>query len=101
MRDRAPYGLTPAAENDLTEIWRYGARTWSALQADRYLDALITAFELVADQPGICRLRAEFSPPVHIFPTGSHLVIYQADEGGVTILRILHNRRDLLAALDN
>ncbi|SEW36082.1 toxin ParE1/3/4 [Aliiroseovarius sediminilitoris] len=101
MPTRATYRLTPAAENDLADIWRYGTRTWSADQADRYLDTLITGFELIADQPEISRLRVEFTPPVRIFPTGAHLVVYQVGADGVTILRVLHNRRDLLAALDS
>ena len=101
MPARATYRLTPAAESDLTDIWRYGAQTWSADQADRYLDTLITGFELITDQPEMSRLRTEFSPPLRIFPTGSHLVVYTADNQGVTVLRVLHNRRDLLAALDS
>lgn len=101
MPTRAVYRLTPAAQNDLAEIWRYGAMTWSDEQADRYLDVLVNGFELIAEQPELSRLRAEFSPPVRIFPTGSHLVVYIVDQQGVTILRVLHNRRDLLATLDS
>lgn len=96
----ALYRLTPAAISDLEEIWTFGAERWSMDQAERYVDGLVSTFELIADFPEIARERSEFAPPVRIHPTGAHLVIYLADQGRVTVLRILHGRQDLLAALD-
>ena len=51
---RAPLEIrrTPAAEQDLIDIWLYTAREWGADQADLYLDALDAA---------LSRLRA-FAP---------------------------------------
>lgn len=94
------YRLTPAAEADLSDIWRFTADRWSEDQADRYLDALVSVFETIADFPTIARERTEFTPPIHIHPSGAHLVLYLEGQGGVTVLRVLHNRQDILAALD-
>ena len=94
------YRLTPAAEGDLAEIWRFTAERWSDDQADRYLDALVTTLETIAAFPNIARERTEFTPPVRIHPSGAHLVIYLEGQGCVTVLRVLHNRQDLLHALD-
>ncbi|MGB3314748.1 MAG: type II toxin-antitoxin system RelE/ParE family toxin [Albidovulum sp.] len=94
------YRLTPAAEDDLAAIWRFTAERWSDDQADRYLDALVMTFETIADFPAIARERSEFTPPIRIHPSGAHLVIYLDGQGGGTVLRVLHNRQDLLHALD-
>lgn len=98
--DDPGYRLTPAARADLAAIWRYGAGRWSEDRADLYLDALVTTFEIVAEFPAIARERAEFTPPVRIHPSGAHLVVYLTGAGGVTVLRVLHNRQDILATLD-
>jgi toxin ParE1/3/4 len=39
------YRLTPAARNDLENIWLYTVQTWSIRQADRYTDILEDTFE--------------------------------------------------------
>ncbi|MFG6511821.1 MULTISPECIES: type II toxin-antitoxin system RelE/ParE family toxin [unclassified Sulfitobacter] len=43
--------LRPAARSDLADIWRYGATTWGADQADRYADGLFAVFDLLAAFP--------------------------------------------------
>ena len=96
--------LTPRAEADLEEVWLYGASEWSADQADRYVDGLVSVLNLLCDMPGIARERTEFYPPVRIHPSGSHLVIYRLDDGGfLDVVRILGGRQDwhrLLEGLD-
>ena len=94
------YRLTPAAREDLAEIWRFTAERWSEDQADSYIDGLVSAFETIAGFPDIARERTEFTPPVRIHPSGAHLVVYLKGRGQVTILRVLHGRQDILAALD-
>ena len=42
------YRLTPLAEVDLENIWRYTFETWSVEQADSYLTDLVAAFEQLA-----------------------------------------------------
>ena len=42
------YRLSPLAEADLEDIWRYTFETWSADQADRYLRDLVAVFEDLA-----------------------------------------------------
>ena len=96
----AGYRLSPTAEADLNDIWLFGTERWSMDQADRYIDSLVTNFEMIADFPQIARERTEFTPPVRVHPTGVHLVIYVVGQGGVTVLRVLHGRQDLLSALD-
>jgi toxin ParE1/3/4 len=93
--------LRPAAEADLSEIWLDGAERWGVEQADRYADGLFALFDLLAAYPEMAREREEFTPPVRIHPSGSHLVIYRREGQGVEIIRILHTHQDLMAYLND
>ena len=55
-----PYRLSTLAEQDLDEIWSYVAEDASPATADRFIDAIIDRFELLAEQPRMGRLRPEF-----------------------------------------
>lgn len=99
MPESSGWILRPAAEADLSEIWLQGASTWGADQAERYADGLFAVFDLLAEFPEMARQRAEFSPPVRIHPSGSHLVIYQQNRQGVEIVRLLHAHQNLTAYL--
>jgi len=43
-----PYRLSPLAEADLEQIWRYTLKHWSIQQADAYHHKLVAAFEELA-----------------------------------------------------
>jgi toxin ParE1/3/4 len=47
----AEYRLSPAAERDLEGIWKYTRREWGLGQAERYVDLLSAAFQVLADLP--------------------------------------------------
>lgn len=92
--------LSPAAEADLEDIWLYTARTWSAEQADRYLDALEAAFETLRAMPEIARERDEFDPPVRVHPSAQHVIVYRVEGDRLIVLRVLGGRRNWQALLD-
>ncbi len=95
--------LTPAARNDLEEIWLYSVAQWSVDQANRYMDTLEETFELLRMMPEIARERSEFTPPVRIHPSGRHIIVYQTDESRLTIFRILgqaQNWKTILRAIE-
>lgn len=91
--------VRPAAQSDLSEIWRYGAENWGVERADRYTDGLFALFDLLAEFPEPARERREFSPPVRIHPSGAHLAIYRQEGQGIEIIRILHAHQNLTAYL--
>ncbi|MEN3931745.1 type II toxin-antitoxin system RelE/ParE family toxin [Microvirga sp. W0021] len=93
------YRLTPAAYDDLDDIWRYTAETWSLEQADKYIDELSDVFETIASLPSLARERMEFNPPVRIHVHQSHLVIYRISDNFVDILRLLGGRQDWISVL--
>lgn len=91
--------IRPAAEGDLSEIWLESAASWDVEQAERYADSLFAVFDLLAEFPELARERGEFTPPVRIHPSGSHLVIYRLEGQGIEIIRILHAHQNLMAYL--
>ena len=86
--------LSPAAEADITGIWRYSAEQWGPDQADRYTDDLRNACNALAT--GRKKGRAvEIRPGYLKCPCGSH-VIYFMDYGDrLEVIRILHSRMDV------
>ncbi|OUS14102.1 hypothetical protein A9Q89_01145 [Gammaproteobacteria bacterium 53_120_T64] len=87
--------LRPLAEQDLNNIWLYSFQNWGEAQADRYFDQLSKAIELLGKTPLMCRERLEFTPPVRIHHHVSHLIIYVAAEGGIDVVRVLHESMDI------
>tara|TARA_R110002074_G_scaffold386426_1_gene568119 strand:- start:1173 stop:1472 length:300 start_codon:yes stop_codon:yes gene_type:complete len=93
------YVLRPLAEQDIADIWTDGADRWGAAQADLYFDGMVNLIDLLSAQPEIARLRSEFNPPVRLRIYGSHIVIYETAETGIAVIRVLHQRRNILALL--
>ena len=93
------YRLTPAAQDDLENIWLYTARTWSAAQADRYADILEDTLERLLFMPEMARERLDFDPPVRIHPSAEHLIIYRVEGNHLSSLRVLGAGQDWHAIL--
>jgi toxin ParE1/3/4 len=88
------------AELDLVDIWLYTFNEWGEKQADKYLDELAAAMDLLAQQPLICRERSEFTPPVRIQHHEHHLIVYLAQDNGINVIRILHENMDVDGQLE-
>lgn len=90
-----------AARQDVAGIWRYTAKTWGVAQADRYTDSIERAFEALGASPQIVRERTEFSPPVRIYQSGQHLIVYMTDDEDVIVVRVLGAKQNWQAILGN
>lgn len=89
------YKLTPAAEDDLINIYAESFRSFGEVQAEKYFSELKNCFEILSENPLVSRERTEFEPSVRIHPHGSHLVVYVVRKDFVLIVRILHSRMDI------
>ncbi len=89
------FRLPPEAENDLESIWQYPAENWGIDQAHAYLDGLVDIFQLLSENPLMCRERIEFTPPVYIHHHAHHLVVFILSETGIDIVRVLHESMDI------
>jgi toxin ParE1/3/4 len=92
-----PYRLSALAERDLDDIWSFVVEDASPTIADRLIDDIIDRFDLLAEQPRMGRARPEFGLGVRSFAVENYVIYYRHD-GDVLIARILHGRRDQLAA---
>ena len=88
--------ITPAAEEDLINIWIYIARD-NEEAADRVYEAAENTFELLADSPGIgtpYHPRRTQLKGVRFFPVNkfhSYLIYYREKQEGIEVIRILHS----------
>lgn len=96
------YRLRPSAEADMEAIWEYTCRAWPADQADRYIDDLFDAFELLGGSLGLGQeaFAVAVAAGYRRLRVGHHLVLYRsAGEGTVDIVRVLHEKSDVVRHL--
>ncbi len=87
--------LSPAAIQDLDEIWEYIAED-SIDAADRWLAKLEKATRRLAEMPGIGHTRKDLTDkPVLFWPVGRYLIIYRDDRDPVEIVRVVNAYRDV------
>lgn len=92
------YRLSTLAEQDLDEIWSYVADDASPKTADRLIDEIVDRFDLLAEQRGMGRARPEFGIGVRSFAVENYVIYYRHEDDDVLIARVLHGRRDQIAA---
>ena len=96
------YLLSPAAQADLSEIWDYTARNWDLAQAERYILAIRDSCEALADGTKQGRRIDDIRSGYLKMAVGSHFLFYRiTDDGQIDVVRILHQRMDVSARLDD
>lgn len=93
--------LSPRADADLREIWRYTAETWSEQQAKTYLDGLFDMMEALASNPSLGRSADNISEGLRRQRCASHVIFYRIRTAGVLIVRVLHASMDFATHLAN
>lgn len=94
MAVNARYCLTPRAEADLEDIWRYTQRRWSVAQADKYIREILQVFAELSGakrQGRKCDVRDGYFK----IPVGAHVIYYRQAGDAIEIVRILHGRMDV------
>ena len=91
--------LTPAARKDIEDVWLFSARSWSVERAERHMDALEKTLDLLVSMPRMAPRRTEFDPPVRIYPSAEHVIVYRIKRDHLVILRILGGRQDWFSIL--
>ncbi len=87
--------LSPAASQDLEEIWEYIAED-SVDAADRWLARLEEATRRLAEMPTIGHTRKDLTDkPVLFWPVGKYLIIYRDDRSPVEVVRVVNAYRDV------
>lgn len=89
-----------AAIDDLNDIWNYTVEEWSEKQADRYYASLKFACTQIGINPELGKEYEEIKSNVYGLRTGKHIIFYQIiSEQEIEILRILHERMDLITRM--
>jgi plasmid stabilization system protein ParE len=99
VTNQKPYILSPQAENDLAEIYAYIARDNSDA-AERMLDKLISACDLLTDNPRIGQHRYDLTPlPVRFWLVHPRYFLIYRGENPVEIVRVLAANMDIAREL--
>lgn len=88
------YGLTPAAQHDLSSIWDYTKERWGIAQAELCVRDIEAAIVRVADDPRRGPACDEVAREYRRYAIGRHLLFYVERADGVDVVRILHQRMD-------
>lgn len=81
------------AEIDLIEIWDCIADD-DPLAADRQLDRIDTACEMLAENPHGGPRREDLARGLRFYPAGNYLIFYAIGKDGIIVARVLHGARD-------
>ena len=94
------YILSPAAQADIEQIWDYTVERWGLEQADRYVLAIRTACQELADGKRFSRTAEDIRQGYHQTAVGSHILFFRrTDAGPLLIVRILHQSMDIIRHL--
>ena len=85
---------SPAAQEDLIEIWAYFAKLASSDIADFPLAEIGAAATIIATNPLAWRERTELARGIRAFPVHPYTVFYRVIDGVPEIVRVLHERRN-------
>jgi len=87
--------ISDLAHSDFSEILRYLAVNAGFAIAERYATAFDTLYERLADFPDSGPLRPALGTRVRIGLVPPFVVVYDHRESIVTVLRILHGKRNI------
>ncbi len=90
--------LSNRAQNDLDEIREYTVKQWGREQWLKYYRGLVSAFEVIAENPEKGRARNLFYPDMRSVNYERHVVFYKrikANDNEPVILRIVHQKRNM------
>ena len=94
-----PYILSPRAEDDLGRIYAY-IRQDNADAAERMLDKLLSACDLLTDNPRIGQYRADLTPlPIRFWLVHPRYFLIYRGENPVEIVRVLAANMDIASEL--
>jgi toxin ParE1/3/4 len=83
------------AYNDLVEIIAFGIANFGLAQSNKYVSQIRNAIDLIGLNPEMARLRTELKRPVRIHSVGSHVIVFDKEDGMVVIVRILSAGQNL------
>lgn len=93
-----PIVRSPAAEDDLTDIWLSIAKD-SPRAADHFLDAIAERIHQLAAFPESGPRRPDIGMDTRALTIGNYLILYRHAEEQIYVVRIVHGARDFSTLL--
>jgi antitoxin ParD1/3/4/toxin ParE1/3/4 len=94
------YALSPEAKQDLRDIRKHYLKAADAQVARNILEGIELASEFLARQPGAGHFRTDLTnATVKFWQVFSYFVIYDPVTNPISMVRVLHSRRDLQTLL--
>jgi toxin ParE1/3/4 len=94
------FAVAPAAAADLDAIVDFIARD-SIDAAAAWVEMMYDRFSYLAQSPGVGTPRDDLRPGLRSLAAGDYLVLYIRTRGAVTILRVVHGKRNLPGLFQN
>ena len=91
---------SPAANDDLEQIWTYIAQEASAKRADDQVIKIVEICRSLSDWPHSGRARDDITPGVRSIAVAPYVLFYRIGSEAVEIVRVLDGRRDIEAILN-
>ena len=91
--------MSVTAVQDLEQIWIFTKQHWSERQADRYYNLIIDEIAYLCSHPSSGRSYETVRKGYRAAKVKSHLIFYRFDATVIEIIRILHERMDIIEQL--
>jgi toxin ParE1/3/4 len=91
--------IAPLAGDDLEAVHDYFVRESDERKASEMTQQILDRVEQLARFPRLGVTRRGVAGDWRVFPEGSFLIYYREIQDGIELLRVIHGRRDQLAAL--
>ncbi len=89
------YRLTPAAKQDIKEIWFYSVASRGEKRAEAYVAQLEIQFEKLAEYPKLGRDRSEINKNYRSMLAEKHVIFYVVNGRYIDIIGVLHSSMDV------
>jgi plasmid stabilization system protein ParE len=87
--------VSARAHSDISQILRHLAANAGVRIAQRYAAAFDAVYDRLADFPGSAPPRPALGPRARVALVPPFMVVYDHHDGTVTVLRILHGKRNI------
>jgi toxin ParE1/3/4 len=92
--------LSSRARSDIADIAQWSEANWGRRQRIRYITDLLERLAILPARPRIGPLYGPDFPELRRIRIGAHLAFYRFDDERVLVVRILDQRMDVAAHLD-
>lgn len=92
--------IRPQARADIERVWRFSAKNWGRDHADDYVAQIAKQIEFAASLPGAGSEVYGLPPQYRKVRSGAHRMIYRCTDAELVVVRVVHEREDVAAQLE-